>query len=120
MIPQIIKYFRFDSYEDEDGNIFYAPPNFKGREEYYEGYNFDGWYLDSNFKTKYKNGTRLTNNITLYGKFVKISNPITRTIHTMYHKYIYLLILGVMFVCVVLFKIVRRVKFYRMEKSARK
>lgn len=88
--------------------------------EYYEGYNFDGWYLDSNFKTKYKNGTRLTNNITLYGKFVKISNPITRTIHTMYHKYIYLLILGVMFVCVVLFKIVRRVKFYRMEKSARK
>ena len=88
--------------------------------EYYEGYNFDGWYLDSNFKTKYKNGTRLTNNITLYGKFVKISNPITRTIHTMYHKYIFLLILGVMFVCVVLFKIVRRVKFYRMEKSARK
>ena len=88
--------------------------------EYYEGYNFDGWYLDSNFKTKYKNGTRLTNNITLYGKFVKISNPITRTIHTMYHKHIFLLILGVMFACVVLFKIVRRVKFYRMEKSARK
>ena len=70
--------------------------------EYYEGYNFDGWYLDSNFKTKYKNGTRLTNNITLY------------------HKHIFLLILVVMFAWVVLFKIVRRVKFYRMEKSARK
>ena len=70
--------------------------------EYYEGYNFDGWYLDSNFKTKYKNGTRLTNNITLYG------------------KHIFLLILVVMFAWVVLFKIVRRVKFYRMEKSARK
>ena len=44
--------------------------------EYYEGYNFDGWYLDSNFKTKYKNGTRLTNNITLYGKFVNLSQEL--------------------------------------------
>lgn len=50
MIPQIIKYFRFDSYEDEEGNIFYAPPNFKGREEYYEGYNLSPFSIEYNIK----------------------------------------------------------------------
>jgi len=50
MIPQIVKYFRFDSYTDEFGEIYYAPPNFKNKEEYYEGYDLAPYTISYNIK----------------------------------------------------------------------
>ena len=38
-----------------------------------EGYNFEGWYLDTEYKTKFDfENTKATENITLYAKFTKI------------------------------------------------
>ena len=38
-----------------------------------DGYNFDGWYLDTDYKTKFDfENTKITENIVLYAKFVKI------------------------------------------------
>lgn len=50
-----------------DGTVSYTPtvPS-------KEGYEFDGWYKDSDCKELYKNGEPLTGNITLYGRWTKI------------------------------------------------
>lgn len=37
-----------------------------------EGYDFEGWYLDSNFSVKAIEGTKLESNIILYAKWTKI------------------------------------------------
>lgn len=38
MIPQIIKYFRFEPFTDSDGTTYMAPVDFKGGDDYYRGY----------------------------------------------------------------------------------
>ena len=50
-----------------DGTVSYTPtvPS-------KEGYEFDGWYKDSDCKELYKNGEPLTENTTLYGSWTKI------------------------------------------------
>jgi hypothetical protein len=38
MIPQVIKYFRFEPLTDSDGEVYMAPPHFKFENSYYSGY----------------------------------------------------------------------------------
>jgi len=48
MIPQLIKYFRFDSYTDSDGTVYMAPPNFKSGDDYYRGYDLEPFTVKYN------------------------------------------------------------------------
>ena len=41
-----------------------------------EGYIFGGWYIDSTFRVKFTTDTQVTEDITLYAKWIKKTNPI--------------------------------------------
>jgi hypothetical protein len=48
MIPQIIRYFRFEPFTDGSGNTYMAPPNFKFGDDYYTGYDLEPFAIKYN------------------------------------------------------------------------
>ncbi|MBO5711487.1 MAG: InlB B-repeat-containing protein, partial [Acholeplasmatales bacterium] len=50
--------------------VFTAQENtYAPTEPSYEGYEFEGWYIDEGLKTKFSFGSKLTKNVTLYAKW---------------------------------------------------
>lgn len=50
-----------------------------------EGYTFDGWYLEYNFKTRFDFTKPASSDITLYAKFIKVTVPVTT--YTVTYRY---------------------------------
>jgi hypothetical protein len=48
MIPQIVQYFRFQTYSDNNNNTYIAPPRFSTGSDYYAGYNMAPYTLSYN------------------------------------------------------------------------
>ncbi|MDR1782174.1 MAG: InlB B-repeat-containing protein [Bacilli bacterium] len=44
-----------------------------------DDYTFDGWYTDSSLTTKFVDGTAITGDLTLYGKYTKVETPVPNT-----------------------------------------
>ena len=61
-----------DAVIPNDDVVKYDTPYTAKNPENYDRYEFDGWYTDKDCTTKFVDGTKITEDITLYGKYVEV------------------------------------------------